>query len=52
MESQHSDKSFSNGKEKEESGITDNLIRISVGLESSRDLINDIDKALKVAVKS
>ena len=43
---------FLTPEEKEESGITNNLIRISVGLESSRDLINDIDKALKVAVKS
>lgn len=31
-------------------GITDNLIRLSVGLEDVEDLINDIDVALKVAV--
>ena len=43
---------FLTPQEKEDSGITDNLIRISVGLESSRDLINDIDKALNEAVKS
>ncbi|XP_066903441.1 putative cystathionine gamma-lyase 2 [Halyomorpha halys] len=29
-------------------GITDNLIRLSVGLETTADLIDDIDQALKV----
>ena len=38
---------FLTPQEKQESGITDNLVRLSVGLESSRDLINDIDQALK-----
>ena len=37
---------FLTPEEKEDSGITDNLVRLSVGLESSRDLINDIDQAL------
>lgn len=32
-------------------GISDNLIRLSVGLESVQDLINDLDQALKIAVK-
>ena len=41
---------FLTPEEKEESGITDNLVRISVGLESSHDLINDIDQALMKAV--
>ncbi|XP_025110485.1 cystathionine gamma-lyase-like [Pomacea canaliculata] len=31
-------------------GITDNLVRLSVGLEDIEDLINDIDVALKVAI--
>jgi len=31
-------------------GITDNMIRLSVGLEDSEDLIKDLDQALKVAV--
>ncbi|CAH1406460.1 unnamed protein product [Nezara viridula] len=34
---------------KEQLGITDNLIRFSIGLESATDLIKDIDQALKVA---
>lgn len=33
-------------------GITDNLIRLSIGLESAQDLINDLDQALKKAVKT
>ena len=37
--------------EKQESGITDNLIRISIGLENSLDLVNDLDQALRRAVK-
>ncbi|KAH9366103.1 hypothetical protein HPB48_021693 [Haemaphysalis longicornis] len=32
-------------------GITDNLIRLSVGLENSDDLIRDIDQALNKAVR-
>jgi cystathionine gamma-lyase len=27
-------------------GITDNLIRVSVGIESTKDLIDDLDRAL------
>lgn len=30
-------------------GITDNLIRLSVGLETTTDLIKDLDRALKIA---
>lgn len=43
---------FLTPQEKEESGISDNLIRLSVGLESSRDLIHDIDGALTKATSS
>ena len=32
-------------------GITDGLVRISVGLETVEDIINDIDQALRVAAK-
>ena len=31
-------------------GISDNFVRISVGLESAEDLIEDIDQALVSAV--
>lgn len=31
-------------------GITGNLIRLSIGLESVEDLISDIDQALKASV--
>lgn len=31
-------------------GITDNLIRLSVGLEDVEDLIDDLTQALKIAV--
>ena len=31
-------------------GITDNFLRLSVGLEDADDLIADIDQALKIAV--
>jgi len=34
-------------EEREKLGITDNLIRVSVGLESTEDLINDFSIALK-----
>lgn len=30
-------------------GITDNLIRLSVGLEDVEDLIQDLDKALELS---
>ena len=33
--------------ERLDAGITDGLIRLSVGLEASRDLINDLDQALQ-----
>lgn len=33
-------------------GIDDNLIRLSVGIESCRDLIADLDYALNAALKS
>ncbi|XP_068081377.1 cystathionine gamma-lyase-like isoform X1 [Anabrus simplex] len=32
-------------------GLTDNLIRLAVGLESTQDLIDDLDQALRLAVK-
>lgn len=31
-------------------GISDTLIRLSVGLEDEKDLIEDLDQALKAAV--
>ena len=31
-------------------GISDNLIRLSVGLEDTDDLIKDVEQALNVAV--
>jgi len=34
-------------KEKEEAGITDDLIRLSVGCENSEDLIDDLEQALQ-----
>ncbi len=34
-------------EEKRSSGITDGLIRLSVGIENTQDLINDIDTALR-----
>jgi cystathionine beta-lyase/cystathionine gamma-synthase len=33
-------------------GIDDTLIRLSVGIESSYDLIEDLDNALNEAIKS
>ena len=33
-------------EQRAELGITDGLVRISVGLEDSQDLINDIEQAL------
>ena len=35
-------------KVRESIGISDNLIRISVGIEDVNDLINDLDYALKI----
>lgn len=37
-------------EQREEIGIADNLIRLSVGLEEEDDLIADLDKALKTAI--
>ena len=36
-------------KERVSLGVTNNLIRISVGLENPQDIIEDIDAALKAA---
>jgi O-acetylhomoserine (thiol)-lyase len=36
-----------NAREKAASGITDDLIRISVGIENIEDIINDLEQALK-----
>ena len=33
-------------------GIDDTLIRLSVGIESCRDLISDLDRALNAALES
>jgi cystathionine beta-lyase/cystathionine gamma-synthase len=33
-------------EERDEAGIDDGLIRLSVGLEDSQDLINDLEQAL------
>lgn len=38
-------------EQRKQLGITDNLIRLSVGLESVQDLIDDLDYALKATVK-
>lgn len=38
-------------EEREALNISDNLIRLSVGIESEEDLIADIDQALKASVK-
>lgn len=38
-------------KEREERGITDSLIRVSVGIEAKEDLIEDFDQALKSLAK-
>ena len=35
--------------ERQSTGITENLVRISVGLENPQDLMNDLDQALKEA---
>lgn len=39
-------------EEREKTGITDNLVRLSVGLESSEDLIADLEQALEAAVST
>ena len=38
--------------QREKLGITDNLIRLSVGLEDVEDLIADIEQALNAAVSA
>lgn len=35
--------------QREELGITDSLVRLSVGLEDTEDLIEDLDQAFKAA---
>ncbi|MGA8528124.1 MAG: PLP-dependent transferase, partial [Acidobacteriaceae bacterium] len=40
------------GEEQAATGVTAELIRLSVGIEDVRDLIADIDQALEVAVPS
>lgn len=39
-------------KERDAIGVSDNLIRFSVGIESKKDLINDIEQAIKKIKKS
>lgn len=39
-------------KEQEETGVTEDYIRLSIGLEDVEDIKEDIDQALKAAVKS
>jgi cystathionine beta-lyase/cystathionine gamma-synthase len=39
-------------EEREKTGVTDNLVRLSVGLESSEDLIADLEQALEAAVST
>ena len=38
-------------EERAEVGITDNLIRLSVGIEDVADIMKDIDQALLLAFK-
>lgn len=40
---------FLTQEEREELGINDNFIRLSVGIEDKHDLINDLNQALKKA---
>jgi cystathionine beta-lyase/cystathionine gamma-synthase len=37
-------------KERQESGIADNLVRYSAGIEDAEDLITDLDQALSVVL--
>jgi cystathionine beta-lyase/cystathionine gamma-synthase len=39
-------------KERVALGVTENLIRLSVGLENVEDILADLDQALKAAVGS
>lgn len=38
-------------EKREELGLTDNLIRLSVGIENSKDLINDLNRALNKSLE-
>jgi cystathionine beta-lyase/cystathionine gamma-synthase len=38
-------------EDREKVGIYDNFVRLSIGLESSKDLINDLEQALVKAIK-
>lgn len=40
-----------NAEELKQTGVTEELIRLSVGLESVKDLIETLDEAIKIAVK-
>lgn len=37
--------------EREKLGISDTLIRLSVGLEAVKDLVEDLDQALNLSMK-
>ena len=37
-----------NKEEKIKAGITDDLVRLSVGIEDVQDIIEDLDQALKI----
>lgn len=39
-------------EQRAELGINDNFIRMSIGLENADDLLNDINNALNIAVRS
>ena len=38
-------------EDREKVGIYDNFVRLSIGLESPKDLINDLEQALVKAIK-
>ena len=40
-----------NKKQLEKSGVSEDLIRLSVGIEDLDDLLNDINQALRKAIK-
>ena len=37
---------YTSKKDREASGITDGLVRLSVGLEDPEDIINDLEQAM------
>ena len=37
---------YISAKERRESGIPDNLIRLSIGIENSEDIIEDLERAI------